>query len=79
MTITAAHIRNFGAGVAAFYRNGYRNNLVRAWLPALRGVQEKLRAGKADRLYLLHIGFARPWDEHNDRLFCDWMQNIPFS
>jgi SAM-dependent methyltransferase len=32
-------------GVAAFYRNGYRNNLVREWLPALRGVEEKLRAG----------------------------------
>jgi SAM-dependent methyltransferase len=32
-------------GVAAFYRNAYRNNLVREWLPALRGVEEKLRAG----------------------------------
>jgi SAM-dependent methyltransferase len=32
-------------GVAAFYRNAYRNSLVREWLPALRGVEEKLRAG----------------------------------
>ncbi len=32
-------------GVAAFYRNGYRNSLVREWLPALRGVEEKLHAG----------------------------------
>jgi SAM-dependent methyltransferase len=32
-------------GVAAFYRNGYRNSLVREWLPSLRGVEEKLRAG----------------------------------
>jgi SAM-dependent methyltransferase len=32
-------------GVAAFYRNGYRNSLVREWIPALRGVEEKLRAG----------------------------------
>ena len=32
-------------GVAAFYRNGYRHSLVREWLPALRGVEEKLRAG----------------------------------
>ncbi|HKY08745.1 MAG TPA: class I SAM-dependent methyltransferase [Candidatus Binatia bacterium] len=32
-------------GVAAFYRNGYRNSLVREWLPSLRGVVDKLRAG----------------------------------
>ena len=32
-------------GVAAFCQNGYRNSLVRDWLPALRGVEEKLRAG----------------------------------
>ena len=38
------HDRLF-CGVAAFYRNGYRNSLVREWLPSLRGVEEKLRAG----------------------------------
>jgi SAM-dependent methyltransferase len=38
------HERLFG-GVAAFYRNGYRNSLVREWLPSLRGVEDKLRAG----------------------------------
>jgi SAM-dependent methyltransferase len=38
------HDRLF-CGVAAFYRNGYRNSLVREWLPSLRGVEDKLRAG----------------------------------
>lgn len=32
-------------GVAAFYRNGYRKQLVPDWLPALDGVVEKLTAG----------------------------------
>lgn len=32
-------------GVAAFYRNGYRRQLVPEWLPALEGVVEKLNAG----------------------------------
>ena len=32
-------------GVAAFYRNGYRANLVPNWLPALDGVTAKLEAG----------------------------------
>jgi ubiquinone/menaquinone biosynthesis C-methylase UbiE len=39
------HNERLFCGVAAFYRNGYRNSLVREWLPALRGVEEKLRAG----------------------------------
>jgi ubiquinone/menaquinone biosynthesis C-methylase UbiE len=39
------HSQRLFCGVAAFYRNGYRNNLVREWLPSLRGVEEKLRAG----------------------------------
>jgi len=39
------HNERLFCGVAAFYRNGYRNSLVRDWLPALRGVEEKLRAG----------------------------------
>ena len=39
------HNERLFCGVAAFYRNGYRNNLVREWLPSLRGVEEKLRAG----------------------------------
>lgn len=32
-------------GVAAFYRNAYRDSLVPQWLPALDGVVEKLKAG----------------------------------
>ena len=36
-------------GVAAFYRNAYRNNLVREWLPALRGVEEKAACGRQSR------------------------------
>ncbi|WP_022727506.1 class I SAM-dependent methyltransferase [Fodinicurvata sediminis] len=32
-------------GVAAFYRNGYKANLVPEWLPTLDGVVEKLKAG----------------------------------
>jgi len=32
-------------GVAAFFRNGYRANLVQNWLPALDGVVEKLQSG----------------------------------
>lgn len=32
-------------GVAAFYRNGYRANLVSSWLPALDGVVARLEAG----------------------------------
>jgi len=32
-------------GVAAFFRNGYRANLVQRWLPALDGVVEKLQRG----------------------------------
>jgi SAM-dependent methyltransferase len=39
------HNERLFCGVAAFYRNGYRNSLVREWLPSLRGIEEKLRAG----------------------------------
>ena len=39
------HHERLFCGVAAFYRNAYRNHLVRDWLPSLRGVEEKLRAG----------------------------------
>ncbi len=39
------HNERLFCGVAAFYRNGYRNNLVREWLPSLCGVEEKLCAG----------------------------------
>jgi SAM-dependent methyltransferase len=38
------HSRLF-CGVAAFYRNGYRSSLVPQWLPALTGVEAKLKAG----------------------------------
>jgi SAM-dependent methyltransferase len=38
------HSRLF-CGVAAFFRNGYRNHLVAQWLPALTGVEAKLKAG----------------------------------
>ena len=39
------HNERLFCGVAAFYRNGYRNSLVREWLPSLSGVEDKLRAG----------------------------------
>jgi tRNA G46 methylase TrmB len=39
------HSERLFCGVAAFYRNAYRNNLVRERLPSLRGVEEKLRIG----------------------------------
>jgi SAM-dependent methyltransferase len=39
------HHERLFSGVAAFYRNGYRNSLVREWLPSLNGVEKKLRAG----------------------------------
>lgn len=39
------HDGRLHCGVAAFYRNGYRSNLVPAWLPALDGVVEQLQAG----------------------------------
>ncbi len=39
------HDGRFFCGVAAFYRNGYRKQLVPEWLPALDGVVGKLRAG----------------------------------
>lgn len=32
-------------GVAALYRNAYRESLVESWIPALDGVEAKLRAG----------------------------------
>jgi SAM-dependent methyltransferase len=32
-------------GVAAFYRNAYRGDLVSTWLPSLRGMTDKLAAG----------------------------------
>jgi SAM-dependent methyltransferase len=39
------HDERLFCGVAAFYRNGYRANLVQHWLPALTGVTDKLAAG----------------------------------
>jgi SAM-dependent methyltransferase len=39
------HNERLFSGVAAFYRNGYRSNLVSEWLPTLEGVEEKLRSG----------------------------------
>jgi SAM-dependent methyltransferase len=39
------HEGRLQCGVAAFYRNGYRSNLVSQWLPALDGVVEQLEAG----------------------------------
>ncbi len=40
-----AHHERLYCGVAAFYRNAYKAQLVPAWLPALNGAVEKLRAG----------------------------------
>lgn len=39
------HDERLACGSAAFYRNGYRANLVPEWLPALDGVVERLEAG----------------------------------
>ena len=39
------HDKRLACGVAAFYRNGYRANLVPQWLPALQGVVAQLEAG----------------------------------
>jgi ubiquinone/menaquinone biosynthesis C-methylase UbiE len=39
------HDERLHCGVAAFYRNGYKANLVPQWLPALDGVVEQLQAG----------------------------------
>jgi SAM-dependent methyltransferase len=41
------HDARLFCGVAAFYCNGYRANLVAEWLPALEGVVEKLERGAA--------------------------------
>lgn len=41
------HDARMACGVAAFYRNGYRANLVSQWLPALDGVVAQLEAGIA--------------------------------
>ena len=41
------HDHRLSCGSAAFFRNGYRANLVRQWLPALDGVVEQLEAGIA--------------------------------
>ncbi len=39
------HNERLFCGVAAFYRNAYRGDLVKSWIPALDGVVEKLRFG----------------------------------
>jgi len=39
------HEHGLHCGVAAFFRNGYRSNLVSTWLPALDGVVEQLEVG----------------------------------
>jgi SAM-dependent methyltransferase len=39
------HDGRLHCGVAAFYRNAYRGQLVSEWLPALDGVVERLEAG----------------------------------
>ena len=41
------HDPRLACGVAAFFRNGYRANLVPSWLPALSGVVAQLEAGIA--------------------------------
>lgn len=41
----AEHDGRLHCGSAAFYRNGYRANLVAEWLPALDGVVAKLESG----------------------------------
>lgn len=39
------HSERLYCGVAAFYRNGYKADLVANWLPALEGVEDKLETG----------------------------------
>jgi SAM-dependent methyltransferase len=39
------HDQRLYRGVAAFYRNAYRGPLVQSWLPALDGVESRLKAG----------------------------------
>lgn len=39
------HDRRMACGVAGFYRNGYRANLVANWLPTLDGVLDRLAGG----------------------------------
>jgi SAM-dependent methyltransferase len=39
------HDERVACGVAAFYRNGYRSNLLQHWLPALDGVVAQLESG----------------------------------
>jgi SAM-dependent methyltransferase len=39
------HNHRLYCGVAAFFRNAYSGSLVQEWLPALDGVEDKLRAG----------------------------------
>lgn len=39
------HDRRMACGVAGFYRNGYRANLVANWLPTLDGVVDRLAEG----------------------------------
>jgi ubiquinone/menaquinone biosynthesis C-methylase UbiE len=39
------HNERLFCGVAAFYRSAYKSNLVSNWLPALEGVEDKLRRG----------------------------------
>jgi len=39
------HDERLYRGVAAFYRNAYRGQLVQTWLPALEGVEDRLKAG----------------------------------
>ena len=41
------HDSRLACGVAAFFRNGYKANLVSSWLPALDGVVARLEAGIA--------------------------------
>jgi SAM-dependent methyltransferase len=39
------HSHDLFEGCERFFRPGYRSNLVQSWIPALDGVEEKLRAG----------------------------------
>jgi ubiquinone/menaquinone biosynthesis C-methylase UbiE len=39
------HDRRMACGVASFYRNGYRTNLIANWLPTLDGVIDRLEEG----------------------------------